>query len=214
MASTRTDWGVALVGWIVAWHGTAVQTALPAADPLIVRIYDRAGRPPNELDAAKATARAILWDARIELRWRDCSSTAACGEALAPAELVVRILPSPPESEPEWLGYSLVDTERRSGSLATIFDDRVAELARTAEVEPGGLLGRAIAHEIGHLLLGTLRHATHGLMRGRWSVVELRRNRRWDWTWTGPEETALRRALRERDDVIDGAGGKASSLVP
>src|SRR4029453_1036018 len=35
-------------------------------------------------------------------------------------------------------------------------------------------LGRALAHEIGHYLLGTSRHTARGLMRAHFSPVELR----------------------------------------
>ena len=53
--------------------------------------------------------------------------------------------------------------------------DRIDALARQAGVDPGMLLGRAVAHEIGHLILGTTKHAKSGLMRATWKTDELRR---------------------------------------
>jgi hypothetical protein len=38
----------------------------------------------------------------------------------------------------------------------------------------GVLLGHGIAHEIGHLLLGTQRHSSSGLMQAHWDARELR----------------------------------------
>ncbi len=56
----------------------------------------------------------------------------------------------------------MVDLEGQAGTLATIYEDRVESLATEAHVDSGRLLGRAIAHEIGHLLLGTASHARAG----------------------------------------------------
>ena len=69
---------------------------------------------------------------------------------------------------------------------------------QAAHVSSGELLGRAMAHEIGHLILGTTQHDSRGLMRGRWTVIELQNNRPWDWSL--PRETVvdMDRALRTR----------------
>ena len=47
----------------------------------------------------------------------------------------------------------------------TIDPRLVGAVAAQAEADPSLVLGRAIAHELGHLLIGTTRHSTHGLMR-------------------------------------------------
>ena len=44
-----------------------------------------------------------------------------------------------------------------------------------------------IAHEIGHLLLGTTRHARYGVMRALWLTTELRRDQPLDWMFSGRE---------------------------
>src|SRR5439155_10444253 len=43
------------------------------------------------------------------------------------------------------------------------------------------LLGRVVAHEVGHLLLGTTAHSATGLMRARWNDEEARRDHPMDW---------------------------------
>ena len=114
----------------------------------------------------------------------------------------VLIVAAPPTSEPGSLGFSYVDVERRSGTLATVFADRVNALAAIAGghlVDSGGqLLGRAMAHEIGHLLLGTTHHADRGLMRGRWTTIDLRKNQPWDWALSREEADLMRRAIAVR----------------
>ena len=81
------------------------------------------------------------------------------------------------------MGFSLVNLEKGVPFLATVFVDLVASISRSAAVDFRRLLGWAIAHEIGHLLLNTSRHADQGLMRADWSRGELRQNKATDWAF-------------------------------
>jgi hypothetical protein len=96
------------------------------------------------------------------------------------------------------LGYSLVDTRLRAGALATVYVDRVAALAAAFRLDVRTLLARAIAHEVGHLLLGTANHAPAGLMRAVWSQHALRHERPGDWIFTPRDAQAMRDAVRMR----------------
>ena len=60
------------------------------------------------------------------------------------------------------------------------------------------LLGLAMAHELGHLLMGTNEHAARGLMRAIWTRTELQRNAAEDWMFSETEMEAMRRAARLR----------------
>jgi hypothetical protein len=57
----------------------------------------------------------------------------------------------------------------------------------------------AMAHEIGHLLLGTSAHASTGLMRAIWSRDELHRHDPADWQFSSVESATMIRALRDRE---------------
>jgi hypothetical protein len=173
---------------------------------LVVRLYDAYGVSAGELATAQATAGSILGKAGIPLTWVACP----CNEQVGPAELVVRITAATSASERDSLGFSYVDVAHGSGTLATVFADRVRTRAGEAHVSSGQLLGRAMAHEMGHLILGTTRHDSRGLMRGRWTVIQLQSNHPWDWSF--PRETVvdMDRALRARlielqksDEVAD-----------
>jgi hypothetical protein len=179
-------------------EGTLLSPALaaaPLADQVIVRSYNKFGVAPRDLATALETARAILRGAAIDLAWRECDP---CDDRPGPRELIVRIVAATPQAEPESLGYSLVDVRQRSGSLATIFGDRVQSMATAADFDPGVLLGRTIAHELAHLLMGTTEHATHGLMRARWSRAELERDHQRDWMLSRDEGKRMRRGLVAR----------------
>jgi hypothetical protein len=190
----------AAVGWIGA--------ALPASAhvdrlTLVVRIYNVSGVPSGEVIAARGAVHTILRDAEIDIVWRDCTSAdpfgataSSCGERVDADELVVRIVPSGRQAFADSLGYSIVDAQV-PGCLVTIFGDHIAQMAARAGVDAGPLLGRAIAHEIGHLLLGTA-HSPAGLMRAHWYDDELRRNLQSDWTLSGREALRMRLALLDR----------------
>jgi hypothetical protein len=168
-----------------------------SAISLVVRLYDAFGVSAGDLASAREITSAILSRAGIDVTWRDCSRE-DCESPVAPAELVLRVVAAPPASEPGSLGFSYVDVERRSGTLATLFADRVGAMSALSAHNDGELLGRAMAHEIGHLLLGTTRHANRGLMRGRWTTIELMKNRPWDWALSPDEGALMRRALAVR----------------
>jgi hypothetical protein len=100
------------------------------------------------------------------------------------------------DETPLVLGQALIDTRARSGTLATIFVDHVELIAWLSETDAALLLGRAIAHELGHLLLGTNAHSVRGLMRAEWTPADVRRNASADWALTMEDTAAIRRRLQ------------------
>lgn len=174
-------------------------------DAVVIRTYDASGLPEADLDAALAAAFAILEDAGVPVARLSCDQPdeAArlhpCRAPLAPHELSLRLVRLPPDGiGPVTLGYSLVETPAGFGSLATVYVDRVARLAAAARVDVPTVLGRAIAHEIGHLLLGTNAHARAGVMRAVWSPEAVRASTPRDWRFTTRDTTALRDGARRR----------------
>ena len=85
--------------------------------------------------------------------------------------LVTVIVPYVPvDYFPDALGYALPDAE--VGVSAMIFFDRIEQFRASGEVDLPTLLGHAMAHEIGHVLLGTTEHSTAGIMKARWSKAD------------------------------------------
>jgi hypothetical protein len=161
---------------------------------LVVRIYDAYGVSADHLAKARTTVDAIMQTADVAVTWPPCP----CPSPVGSGELIVRILAASPASARESLGFSYVDLEHKAGTLATVFADRVRTMARIAEVDEGELLGRAIAHEIAHLLLGTRDHQHYGLMRGQWTTSELLKQQPSDWTLSSTERTNIRKAVARR----------------
>jgi len=90
------------------------------------------------------------------------------------------------------LGNALMRRRTGAAVLATVYAAQVQELAHAAGTDAAVLLGRVVAHEIGHLLMRTTRHARHGLMRPQWTRDEVRLNRAADWAFTSEDVMAMR----------------------
>jgi hypothetical protein len=174
-----------------------VLAAIVTTLPLVVRVYDAAGVPSLTLERAHVTVTQTLHSVRIEPVWRACRGN-LCADPPKQDELIVRIVRAEERGSQDLLGSAMVDVDGRAGTLATIYLDRVEWLAGQARTDSGQLLGRAIAHEIGHLLLGTSSHACAGLMRARWLTGELQRDWPLDWMLSDREGAQMRWRLFER----------------
>jgi hypothetical protein len=177
--------------------GTSARAAV-ILDSLTVRIYDNAGVLAAGRARAIKRANDILGRADLAVEWRDCpaSGVLARGACAAPpraGELAVRLVRSPKDDpHPRALGTALIDKTTGTGTLATVFVDRVADMARQGQQDPWTMIGSVMAHEIGHLLLGTNSHSDSGLMREIWTVKDLTRNRPDDWLFSRAQRDELR----------------------
>jgi hypothetical protein len=95
------------------------------------------------------------------------------------------------------LGFAAVGDESRAGILATVYYESVETVARSSGLTISRLLGRAIAHEVGHLLLPGGGHSPSGLMRAPWAHQELMENRQEDWVFSPRDGRLLRAAVSD-----------------
>lgn len=176
---------------------------------LVIRIYDTGAASTAQRAAAIHTAAAIVHDAGFVVDWRDCSdpaSASGCEQPRRARDLIVRIMAASSSSAREdsveagfRLGVAVLDPVTRTGEMATVLHDRVEAVAHRTGVDCGELLGRALAHEVGHLLLRELGHSRTGLMRAVWTDAEIASNRREDWVFA------------RQSDVFAGAAGTAGA---
>ena len=191
---------------VVAWLLAAV--CLPAGarsaviiDSILVRVYDNAGVVSGEVNDALKHSREILRRAEVAVDWVQCparrtGSGAAIGDTPPDnSESVVRLSQgAEKDRDKRPLGQPLLDRSRGTGVFATVFMNRVDRFAEVAQYSRSIVLGRAIAHEIGHLILGTNDHSTTGLMREVWTVEQLVKNRPEDWQFSPAQTFELRSA--------------------
>lgn len=181
----------------------SIKAAAPSEDTVTVRTYNYAAVPIERLTLARFEAKQIFRRSRISIDWVDCRvpgsvSGSACTEALLPRrDLMLRLMDRPPTGDRfVALGESMLDHADRSGVLMTIDIGTVRAIAAGAGMPMPTLLGRAIAHEIGHLLLGSGEHPGIGLMRARWSTDELRGVKPAHWGFSPREAAKMRQTLR------------------
>ena len=167
---------VAIVG--LAFPGGAC--AGPAAQELTitVRVYNYSQTPSTVLAEAERQAGRILAEAGLKIVWLDCpivplnSPQNPCPEPIEDSDIRLRILSAPARN-------SLLDTVfgfAIAPALATVYSESALRFARydENEYEAPAILGCVIAHEIGHLLLGSNAHSVSGVMCGRWERKHVR----------------------------------------
>jgi hypothetical protein len=182
---------------------------------VLVRVHDSASVDEKTRDSALGVAEEILSAAGITVSWHRCDleshNPASCSVPLSAEERVIQFMRSAIDTR-TWdhlpLGEAVIDPVRKFGALARVYADRIRWKADETRFKADVLLGRAIAHEVGHLLLGTTRHSATGLMRAFWSTDELLRGQRADWTFTAADSALIRanccRAMTS--NVVESAG--------
>ena len=186
---------VVLVMLVTVCAPSLARGAVTGWTDVVVRVYDANGVMAGTNQAALDQARKTLQAASVDVAWRMCR-TSSCDGPMAPGELAIRIVRSPlPERHTGnvSLGDAMVNRQSGVGVLATIYFDRVMWLAHEAGTDSRVLLGNAIAHELGHLLLATTSHGPAGIMRALWSKDEVRRGWSQDWSFVPTELAAIRR---------------------
>ena len=197
---TTRDWGLGFRGWgsgsVVALSCLLTLSSLSyagiqsgaGAQPelkITVRVYNYAGVSRGTLARAEEEASRIFREAGIETTWLDCPTShaeegalPACALLLGPAGVDVRIIPPSMatrlRSPRERLGLAL-PSQGGFASSAWVFFHRVEELAKSGIASPSQILACALAHEIGHLLLGPNQHSSVGIMRAHLDRNELKR---------------------------------------
>jgi hypothetical protein len=157
---------------------------------IIVRVYLYASAPPHITARAEDYAGYVLSKAGVETVWSDCGPSSAsrenvnCEDDTGSPTLTLRIVSEPvsfvPGTTEDTLGYSV-------GHIATIDYPKVQDLAGRGDADIDEILGCAIAHEIGHLLLGPNSHSAYGIMKSPWSPKDLQLARKRSLRFT-PEQ--------------------------
>jgi hypothetical protein len=175
---------------------------------ITLRVYDYVRVDGQGLLAAEGEAAAILAQAGVEARWVECPTSEAeldkypdCASAWQATDFVLRVLPKAMvESRVKWqeaLG-STPECARVGTCTSSIFFDRVSSLAEGTSATVPVLLGRAMAHEIGHLLLGASSHSRTGIMRAFWSSEDLSLLARPYLLFTPQQSQRMKARLSER----------------
>ena len=171
-----------------------------------VRIRDYAHAEPVVRQHAEQVAGEILQKAGVATRWIDCPVSSpdigACSSPVSNLDFFVNLLPESMSDRLHLpggvLGSAIEGNGKTFGFLASVFYDVARDRAADRQVDFGELLGDAIAHELGHLLLGTNSHSGRGLMCAFWSGNQFRLVAQGGLTFSDAEEKRIRAAMNAR----------------
>jgi hypothetical protein len=147
---------------------------------LTVSVYNDAGIPQETVKDAEVVASRIFDLSRIHIEWMNCfvlesgGPGAHCDRDVSRGHLQVRIGRHSLNLRDSVLGISYLSDDGE-GSQADIFYEQIRALSPDTSANPEVMLGHVMAHEIGHLLLGTNSHSLSGIMIARWHKQEITR---------------------------------------
>lgn len=214
-SSTPPSWLMMLLS--VCFMGQAAAQSLAGGEPswrIIVRIYNYAHVSHRTLGRAEEVTSRIFRKAGVEMAWHDCPTShaeeeqyPACAPPLGAMAVDLRILPSSMAarfgSSGEQLGFALASARAGSASDAWVFYERVERLAESQVASCDQILGHAMAHEIGHLLLGPDSHSHGGIMRSNWDREYLEEASRGQLLFTGDQARLIRNDVQARSAMSE-----------
>jgi len=157
---------IATLARVVAWPTAAA--AAPESDRtplqgLTVAVTNPASLPLPNLSRAQSLTASIYGRAGVTLRW------AVAGATEVPTLTVIIVNSTGrPVASTDVMGVARKGDDGSRGTIAYVFLDRVTAFADSNHVAPWAVLGAAMAHEIGHLLLPANAHDPYGIMRASW----------------------------------------------
>ncbi len=169
MRATTIVGGLALV--MLAVNVAAAQDAGgPAALTVRVHVLDRAAVAPRDWTSAERVVAAIYQKAGLATVWDHDSLQIPAADRLVDVTVIV-VTGRASQTAAASFGVAIdalafvPGAAGNQGRLVYVFDDRVAALSSHSGIPYSALLGRVLAHEVGHVLLPFNSHSLTGIMR-------------------------------------------------
>lgn len=124
----------------------------------------------QSLEQASSIVSGIYREAGLELQLSNDFAGAVANRTLTIVLTTRKAAPAGVRTDA--MGVAPTPGDGTRGSVAYIFVDAVKEFADAHRIPIAHVLGCAIAHEIGHLLLPPNAHQPSGIMRGRWQPAD------------------------------------------
>jgi len=189
---------------------------------IIVRVHDYAGVSRDILNRAEREMAKIFAAVEVETIWVDGplagvkpSQCTLSPQAVDLPIIDVNILPGAMAAryalQEAAVAYAPLEKEGDRASLASVFYERVKEVAAQAAMPLPRILAYAMAHELGHLLLRTSRHSWKGIMRAGWTPKDFSLDACGQLLFTPEQAKLIRKEVRER--AQEQAAEKAATVI-
>ena len=155
---------LAAVGVMAVLLGGGRSQAADPAFTVVVHVTDLARHDASDLARARAEAKRIFAASGVRLLWVDISEgpqAHTCDGMNVSVTLLSPFLIS--QLTEQGMGENVLGSGSPTAGRAFVYSQRVYDRAAGTHVDPGVLLGRVFAHEVGHLLLGN-DHSSIGVM--------------------------------------------------
>jgi hypothetical protein len=172
---------------------------------LTLSVFNNASVPLAVLVRAEERAGGILAQAGIQVQWLNCGTgspqvpdqfelPSPCSRITYPSHLSVRIALTGNSVGGDVFGEAFVN-RHGTGTHLNVYYGHLAESNAHKLLAEGELLGCVIAHEVGHLLLGTNSHDRKGIMQCRWEQAQLRNAAKGNLQFTPRQAFVMRECL-------------------
>lgn len=143
---------------------------------ITVLVNNSARVSPSVLGRSEAEAERIFRAAGIQVNWVECQSSrfseGLCSRVPSANQFVIHLVPTGRTSKDSVFGVAFLG-ENGTGKYCDVFFDRVENANNYFGHSEPELLGTVMAHELGHLLLGSQAHFSEGIMRPVWDAHSL-----------------------------------------
>jgi hypothetical protein len=172
-----------------------------------IRLYDYAGVEEDVLRKAEDVTTGIFQKVDVKLVWLTCarngkfSGIASCPDAMDRTDLILNIVPhsmSQGLHGTDDMDGLAVDGPDEFSFCAWVFFDRAKKVAAKQLLGLANVLGNLMAHELGHLLLGSYPHSKTGLMRAGWSREEFVAANRGELEFSAAEREHIKKDVEAR----------------
>jgi hypothetical protein len=186
--------GLVVASTLAGFSQNTVAASSATNQAITIHVRNYAGVAPQTLKEAENVVTGIFRKAGVEAGWADIVLTAENShvnstdrQAYNLADIQLSIFPDD-MSDRSGLPDNVMGLAPGIGpdrGIVYVFDNKVRTLFyrmldahirgdMDRHVSMGQVLGHAIAHELGHVLLNQQVHSAHGIMRGEWGLIDLR----------------------------------------
>lgn len=170
----------------------------PAPLTVVVAILDSAAVPAENMATARNAAAAAFRRAGVVIEWAGTASGCQLG---ADAPFCIQVLLRARNSQSALgarriMGMALAADNNRA--VLSLYFDAVTDVARRYGAARGEVLGLALIHEMGHVLLPPPSHSATGIMQPSWEGDDLRHVLAGDAAFTEAQGLSMRDRLISR----------------
>jgi hypothetical protein len=194
--------------WFGLFSAVLLCSCIPARSDerssyVTVLLNDSAHVAPAVLATAEDEVVRIFHTSGITIVWVNCSGSTISRCRVQPGanEFVLHIVKSGKTSTDSVFGEAFL-AEDGTGKYADVFFERIQDEKLESNLAVGRLLGSVVAHELGHLLLGSRAHSRRGIMEPIWREDQLRRMNMGAMVFSPEEAKLIKARVGEQDGNV------------